>query len=147
MSFKKLQDQKLALYCVQRAIRGWQIAKFRKWAQLWNEIRPNLKCTQFGKYKKEYEDKIALAEANIDQARAECAKVVAEHEKICNEKNELTLALNSGGSAVQDIIDKTNRLEAAKNDIQKQVDQTKQRIKSEEDNITGIGQSCVKVNV
>ena len=24
--------------------------------------RPNLKCTQFGKYKKEYEDKIAIAE-------------------------------------------------------------------------------------
>ena len=25
-------------------------------------IKPNLKCTQFGKYKKEYEDKIAIAE-------------------------------------------------------------------------------------
>ena len=24
--------------------------------------QPNLKCTQFGKYKKEYEDKIAIAE-------------------------------------------------------------------------------------
>ena len=33
----------------------------------WLEInpslsQPNLKCTQFGKYKKEYEDKIAIAE-------------------------------------------------------------------------------------
>ena len=29
---------------------------------LFSVIKPNLKCTQFGKYKKEYEDKIAIAE-------------------------------------------------------------------------------------
>ena len=46
LAYKKLQDQKLALYCVQRAIRGWQIAKFWKWAQLWLAVKPNLKCTQ-----------------------------------------------------------------------------------------------------
>ena len=32
---------------------------------LFSVIKPNLKCTQFGKYKKEYEDKIAIAEVNI----------------------------------------------------------------------------------
>merc|ERR1719320_1546973 len=36
--------------------------------QIWLAIKPNLKCTQFGKFKKEFEDKIALAEANIDGA-------------------------------------------------------------------------------
>merc|ERR1712015_442887 len=68
LAFKKLQDQKLALYCCQRAIRAKQIAKTWKWAQLWLGIKPNLKCTQFSKYKKQFEDKIALAEANIDAA-------------------------------------------------------------------------------
>ena len=58
--------------------------------------------------------------ANIDKAIADCAKVTAEHERLHNEKNELVLALQSGGSAVQDIIDKTNRVEAMKNDLQKQ---------------------------
>merc|ERR1712083_1246209 len=72
MQFKKLQDQKLALYCCQRAIRAMILAKTWKWLQIWMAIKPNLKCTQFGKYKKEYEDKIALAEANIDKAIAEC---------------------------------------------------------------------------
>merc|ERR1719167_390147 len=99
-------------------------------------IKPNLKCTQFGKYKKEYEDKIALAEANIDKAVSECDAVVAVHERMQAEKNELQLALNSGGSMVQDIIDKTNRLEASKNDLQKQVDETKKRVKAEEDKST-----------
>merc|ERR1712025_917978 len=119
MKFKKLQDQKLALYCCQRAIRAYMLAKTWKWLQIWLAIKPTLKCTQFGKYKKEYEEKIALAEANIDKAISECNSVTDQHERLSGEKQELELALNSGGSAVQDIIDKTNRLEGAKNDVLK----------------------------
>merc|ERR1719315_1018331 len=146
MQFKKLQDQKLALYCCQRTIRAMMLAKTWKWLQIWMAIKPNLKCTQFGKYKKEYEDKIALAEANIDKAIAECDAVIAVHDRLQGEKQELTLALSSGGSAVQDIIDKTNRLEGQKNDLQKQVDDTKKRVKNEEDLINGINQAGVKVS-
>merc|ERR1712168_1141117 len=145
MKFKKLQDQKMALYCCQRAIRNWRIGKTWLWLQLWLAIKPNLKCTQFGKYKKEYEDKIAEAEAHIDKAISECEAVTKTHERLLDEENELSLALSSGGSAVQDIIDKTNRLEASKNDLQKQVDETKKRVKNEEDVISGIEQSGVKV--
>merc|ERR1712228_261156 len=73
MQFKKLQDQKLALYACQRAIRNFMTAKTWYWMQIWLAIKPHLKCTQFGKFKKEYEDKIALAEANIDGALEERA--------------------------------------------------------------------------
>merc|ERR1719464_2214108 len=145
MNFKKLQDQKLALYACQRAISMMSIAKTWKWMQIWLAIKPNLKCTQFGKYKKEYEDKIAVAEANIDKAVAECTAVTDVHAKLAAEKNELVLALQSGGSAVQDIIDKTTRLENNKNDLQKQVDQTNARVKAEEETIAGIEQAGVKV--
>merc|ERR1712106_759424 len=146
MQFKKLQDQKLALYCCQRSIRSLMMSKTWLWLQIWLAIKPNWKCTQFGKYKKEYEDKIALAEANIDKAIAECDAVVVVHERLCGEKQELTLALSSGGSAVQDIIDKTNRLEGQKNDLQKQVDDTKLRVKNEEDLINGINRAGIKVS-
>merc|ERR1712024_342342 len=145
MQFKKLQDQKLALYSCQRAIKTYMIAKTWLWMQIWLAIKPNLKCTQFGKYKKEYEDKIAVAEANIDKAVAECTAVTEVHTKLSAEKNELVLALASGGSAVQDIIDKTNRLEGAKNDLQKQVDATNARIKGEDDQINQIQQAGAKV--
>merc|ERR1719264_295662 len=145
MQFKKLQDQKLALYSCQRAIRSYMMAKTWLWLQLWLAIKPNLKCTQFGKYKKEYEDKIAIAEANIDEAVRQCSAVVEVHTKLSAEKNELVLALASGGSAVQDIIDKTNRLEGAKNDLQKQVDATNARIKGEDDQINQIQQAGAKV--
>merc|ERR1711923_465324 len=145
MQFKKLQDQKLALYACQRAIKTMMIAKTWLWMQIWLAIKPNLKCTQFGKYKKEYEDKIAGAEANIDKAVTECNAVVDVHTKLSAEKSELVLALQSGGSAVQEIIDKTTRLENARNDLQKQVDQTNQRIKGEDDTINGIEMAGQKV--
>merc|ERR1719365_503292 len=147
MQFKKLQDQKLALYCVQRAIRTMMIAKTWKWMMIWMMIKPHLKCTQFAKYKKEYEDKISLAEANIDEAVRQCDAVVAKHDSLLSEKQELELALQGGASSVQDIINKTERLEAARNDVQKSLDDVNKRIKGEEDLISGIEQSGVKVSM
>merc|ERR1712228_765870 len=118
MQFKKLQDQKLALYACQRAIRNFMTAKTWYWMQIWLAIKPHLKCTQFDKFKKEYEDKIALAEANIDGALEERAKVQAVYDGLAGQKNELSLALKSGGSAVQEIIDKTTRIEGQAAEVQ-----------------------------
>merc|ERR1712142_769763 len=125
MAFKKLQDQKMALYSCQRAIRMYMVAKTWLWMQIWLSIKPRLKCTQFGKFKKEYEDKIALAEANIGQALEARAKVQAVYDGLMGQKTELSLALKSGGSAVQDIIDKTTRIEAQAADVQKELDGVK----------------------
>merc|ERR1740116_167296 len=143
--FKKLQDQKLALYCLQRTIRNYYIGKTWPWWQLWLAIKPNLKCTKFAQYKAEYEEKIAIAEANMDKVTAECSKVKTVYDRISNEKNELVLALQSGGSAVQDIIDKTNRIEAMANDLKKQLDETNNRIRGEEDAIANLDAQSNKV--
>merc|ERR1712168_941516 len=75
-------------------------AKTWLWMQIWLAIKPHLKCTQFGKFKKEFEDKIALAEANIDGALEARSKVQAVYDGLAGQKNELSLALKSGGSAV-----------------------------------------------
>merc|ERR1712051_819000 len=145
LMFKKLQDRKLALYCMQRTIRNYYIGKTWLWWQLWLAIKPNLKCTKFAQYKAEYEEKIAVAEANIDKAISECNKVKGIYERLSNEKNELVLALQSGGSAVQDIIDKTNRIEAMKNDVQKQFDECSARIRGEEEQISGLEAAMSKI--
>merc|ERR1711997_1347478 len=136
--FKKLQDQKLALYCLQRTIRNFHIGKTWLWWQLWLEIKPKLKCTKFAHYKAEYEEKIAIAEANIDKAVTECSKVTAEHDKLMADKEELVHAMESGGSAIQDIVDKTNALESQKNQLQKQFDDLNNRIRAEEDQKTAL---------
>merc|ERR1712226_1179172 len=131
--FSKLKERKLALYCLQRTIRNYWVGKTWKWWQLWLAIKPNLKCTKFAQYKAEYEGKIAIAEANIDKAVAECNQVTGEHEKLMADKAELVRMMESGGSAIQEIVDKTNLLEGQKTQLQKQVDDLNNRIKSEED--------------
>merc|ERR1712226_165108 len=143
--FKKMQDQKLALYCLQRTIRNYRIGKTWLWWTLWLSVKPNLKCTKFAQYKAEYEEKIAIAEANIDKAVAECNKVIAVHDTLVASKNEYVLALQSGGSAVQDIIDKTNRVVAAKDDVQKQLNETNARIKGEKEEKASINSQASKV--
>merc|ERR1712024_253921 len=80
--FKKLQDQKLSLYCLQRTIRNFHIGRTWLWWQLWLAIKPNLKCSKFAQYKAEYEEKIAIAEANIDKAVSDCNKVIDEHDRL-----------------------------------------------------------------
>merc|ERR1711936_1417524 len=144
--FKKMQDQKMALYCLQRTIRNYYIGKTWGWWQLWLAIKPNLKCTKFAQYKAEYQEKIAIAEANIDKALADRQKVEAVHQTLSAQKNELVLALQSGGSAVQDIIDKTNRVEAMATDVQKQLDEVNNRVKGEKDQMNSIGQQVSKIN-
>merc|ERR1712042_295651 len=143
--FKKMQDQKLALYCLQRTIRNWHIGKTWLWWQLWLVIKPNLKCTKFAQYKAEYEEKIAIAEAHIDKALADRKKVEAVHQTLLAQKNELVLALQSGGSAVQDIIDKTNRVEAMAADVQKQLDECNNRVSGEKSQMDAIGQAQSKI--
>merc|ERR1719412_2046685 len=144
--FKKMQDQKLALYCLQRTIRNYYIGKTWLWWQLWLAVKPHLKCTKFAQYKAEYEEKIAIAEANIDKALADRKKVEAVHAALAAQKNELVLALQSGGSAVQDIIDKTNRVEAMAADVQKSLDEVKGRVAGEKAQMDAIGQAQSKIS-
>merc|ERR1719433_1406548 len=146
MAFKKLQDQKLALYSCQRAIKTFMIAKTWLWMQIWLAIKPNLKCTQFGKFKKEYEDKIAEAEVHIDSALDARAKVQAVFDGLMGQKNELSLALKSGGSAVQDIIDKTTRIEAQAADVQKELEGVNARIKGEKAQKVALEGQIAKIN-
>merc|ERR1712241_692660 len=76
---------------------------------------------------------------------SECDAVVAIHARLEGEKQELTVALSSGGSMVQDIIDKTNRMEGQKNDVAKSLDEVNKRVKGEEDLINSINQAGIKV--
>ena len=67
------------------------------------------------------------------------------YDTLCAEKDELTHVLESGDSAVQDVINKTTRMETARNNLQKQVNKTKQRITNEEKLFDGINEAGEKV--
>merc|ERR1719310_1694603 len=97
-------------------------------------------------FKKEYEDKIALAEANIDGALEERSKVQAVYDGLAGQKNELSLALKSGGSAVQEIIDKTTRIEGQAAEVQGELTGVLNRIKGEKTQKVNLEGQIQKIN-
>merc|ERR1711963_982132 len=145
MGFKKMQDQKIALYCCQRTIMNYMVGKTWLWWQIWMALKPNLKCTKFAQYKAEYEQKIAIAEANIDQAVADCNKVKDAHSKLSADKDEVLRALDSGGDVVKELSNKIDKLEKSKNDLSKQVDGTNNQLRSLEDQKRASEQSGGKI--
>merc|ERR1712240_253163 len=74
------------------------------------------------------------------------AKVQAVYDGLAAQKNELQLALNSGGSAVQEIIDKTVRIEGQATDVQKDLDGVLARIKSEKAQKNALEGTIAKTN-
>merc|ERR1712227_959339 len=145
MAFKKLQDQKLALYCCQRALRNRKIATTWKWMEIWLAIKPNLKCTQFSKFKAEFENKIALAEANIDKALEDRAKVQKVYDDLMAAKLEVQNALDGGANIVQDMIDKTKRVENQAADVEKQISDLEKRVKNEQQVKQNLEQQMQKI--
>ena len=144
-SFKKLADRKQALYTIQRAVRGMVMAKTWPWMTIWLAIKPTLRCTQFTKFEKEYKAKIAEAEGNIGLVTREYDVVLGANTKIHNEMDELNGILNSGGAAVQAIIDKTQQAEEAMKDTKKQLTACEARVLAEEENTASIVEAQKKV--
>lgn len=143
--FKKMQMQKLALYCLQRTMRNYMMGKTWLWWQLWLALKPNLKCTKFAQYKAEYEDKIRIAETNMDKVTMDCKLVTQEHDRLVGEKSELSMTLQSGGNAVQEIVDKTNKIEVMKNELQKQVAEMEAKIHGEEEQVNQVNNQGNKI--
>merc|ERR1740131_808045 len=145
----KLQDQKMALYACQRAIRSYMMAKTWLWLQLWLSIKPNLKCTQFGKFKKEYEDKISKAvrienqaadvQKDLDQvnARIKGEKATKQQLEATMAKTNATVMQLEGEVATQEgVLAKAEQDRADKDD---QIRTLKDEIAHQGDMITKLG--------
>merc|ERR1719365_526238 len=79
-------------------------------------------------------------------SRMQFKKVQAVFDGLMGQKNELSLALKSGGSAVQDIIDKTTRIEAQAADVQKELEGVYARIKGEKAQKVALEGQIAKIN-
>ena len=105
MEFNVWATERRALLSCQRAIATMLMSKTWPWMQIWLAINPTLRCTHCTKYNQQYETQIETAEKNIGSAIAECKAVTVVYDRLVAEKTELTNVLESGDSAVQDIID------------------------------------------
>merc|ERR1719385_28093 len=125
------------------------MAKTWLWLQLWLSIKPNLKCTQFGKFKKEYQDKIDKAvrienqaadvQKDLDQvnARIKGEKATKQQLEATMAKTNATVMQLEGEVAVQEgVLSKAEQDRADKDD---QIRTLKDEIAHQGDMITKLG--------
>merc|ERR1712128_174567 len=74
------------------------------------------------------------------------SKVQSVYDGLAGQKNDLSLALKSGGSAVQDIIDKTTRIEGQAADVQGELAGVNNRIKGEKAQKVALEGQIGKIN-
>lgn len=120
-SFKKLEEQRIALEVVQRSIR--QFLKMRTWSWfiLWQKVKPILSVTRVEDELKALEEKVAVFQADCERESNLRKELEAANEVLIGEKTNLIVALESTKGNVSEYLDKQAKLESQRTDLEAQL--------------------------
>merc|ERR1711962_342037 len=133
LQYENLRKQKIALLCVQRAIRNFMVGKTWPWWQLWLGVKPSLRCFHFAEIKEKLEAKRQVAMNKITYENN--AKAAAEelHIKLTDEKAELERALAGGTDNIRDVESKVKKLETTKKQVEAEFNSASTKVAEEEE--------------
>ena len=119
--YDKLQKQRISLMIVQRNIRKYMKMRSWLWYSLWITLKPRLTVTRV-------EDELIALEEKAEKAETEHAKAVKIREQLqstntllTEERNNLLLALDSAKGGMSDFVEKQNKIQAQKTDLENQL--------------------------
>ncbi|KAG0710437.1 Myosin heavy chain, muscle [Chionoecetes opilio] len=131
--YEKLQKQRMSLLVVQRNIRKYMKMRSWLWYSLWITLKPKLTVTRA-------EDELNALEEKAEKAEIEYEKEVKIRKQLqgtnallLEEKNNLLLALDSAKGGMSDFIEKQNKIQAQKTDLENQLTEITERLASEEE--------------
>lgn len=120
-TYEKLQKQRISLMVVQRNIRKYMKMRSWLWYSLWITLKPRLTVTRV-------EDELIALEEKAEKAEKEYEKEVkvrkeleATNALLQEERNNLLLALDSAKGGMSDFIDKQNKIQSQKTDLENQL--------------------------
>jgi myosin heavy subunit len=132
-SYKKLQDQRIALCVVQRNLRKYMKLRTWGWWRLWQKVKPMLNVTRIEDELKALEDKAQEMEDKFlkeEKARKDLEGVNAT---LLQEKNDLLQTLNAEKGGYSDLLDKQAKTAAQKADLEANLSDTQERLQQEEE--------------
>lgn len=119
--YDKLQKQRISLLVVQRNIRKYMKMRSWLWYSLWITLKPRLTVTRI-------EDELIALEEKAETAEKEHAKAVKVREELqatnatlLEAKNNLLMALDTAKGGVSEFLDKQNKLQSQKTDLENQL--------------------------
>nr|XP_018918175.1 PREDICTED: myosin heavy chain, muscle isoform X10 [Bemisia tabaci] len=132
-SFKKLQEQRLALQVVQRNLRKYLKLRMWPWWRLWTKVRPLLHVVDIDAELKKLEDRAEKAEENWAREEKLRKELEALNTKLLDEKTNLLKNLEGEKGSLQSITERAAKLQAQKSDLESQLADTQERLQQEED--------------
>ncbi|KAL7637326.1 UNVERIFIED_CONTAM: hypothetical protein RMT77_012051 [Armadillidium vulgare] len=144
--FKKLQEQRVALIVVQRNLRKYLQLRTWPWYRLWQKVKPLLNVTRVEDEIRALEEKAAKAQEDYEREAKLRKELETANVSLLQEKNDLMLALESTKGNVSEFLDKQNKLQSQKADLEAQLNELTERLQSEEESRNQVFQSKKKLD-
>ncbi|CAG9798367.1 unnamed protein product [Chironomus riparius] len=132
-TFKKLQEQRMALTVCQRALRRYLKLRTWPWWKLWQKVKPLLNASRVEDQIAKLEEKAQKAQEAFEKEEKARKELEALNSKLLAEKTALLDSLSGEKGALQDYQEKCAKLTAQKNDLDNQLRDTQERLAQEED--------------
>ncbi|XP_068202771.1 myosin heavy chain, muscle-like isoform X29 [Palaemon carinicauda] len=132
-TYKRLQEQRVALIVVQRNLRKFMQLRTWAWYRLWQKVKPLLNVTRVEDEIRALEEKAAKAEENYEREAKLRKELEAKNVALLEEKNNLMVALESTKGNVSEYLDKQAKLQSQKADLEAQLNETSERLQQEEE--------------
>lgn len=117
-TYKRLQEQRVALIVVQRNLRKFMQLRTWAWYRLWQKVKPLLNVTRIEDEIRALEERAAKAEENYERESKHRKELEAQNLALLEEKNNLMLALESTKGSVSEFLDKQAKLQSQKADLE-----------------------------
>jgi len=147
LQFRKLKTQKIALLCVQRAIRNFMAGKHWLWWKLWLSVKPELRCFKFAEIKENLEAKRIEAESKINAEKAGRKSVEVINTRLEEEKKALEDQLAHGAESLKDVQSKVTKIEAAKKQLEAEYSSCTNKLNDEEEANNMLSNSLKKLRI
>ncbi|KAI2797772.1 TRAFAC class myosin-kinesin ATPase super [Blomia tropicalis] len=144
-SFKKLQDQRVALLVIQRNLRKFLTLRNWLWWKLYSKVKPLLNVARVEDELKALEEKLKKEHEAFEKEEKLRKELEVQNVKLLQEKNDLYLQLESERSSSGDVEERLMKAISQKNDLESQLNDLQDRLSHEEDAHTALNSQKKKL--
>ncbi|XP_054160100.1 myosin heavy chain, muscle-like isoform X3 [Oppia nitens] len=144
-SFKKLQEQRIALLVIQRNLRKFLTLRNWLWWKLYSKVKPLLNVARVEDELKALEEKLKKEHEAFEREEKLRKELEVKNVQLLQEKNDLFLQLDSERSSSGDVEERLLKAISQKADLESQLSDLQDRLSHEEDAHTSLNSSKKKL--
>ncbi|XP_063312181.1 myosin-4-like [Pelobates fuscus] len=133
VEFKKMNERRESVYCIQYNVRSFMNVKHWPWMKLYFKIKPLLKSAESEKEMANMKEEFEKTKEALQKSEARRKELEEKMVSILQEKNDLQLQVASESEAVSDAEERCEGLIKAKIQLEAKVKEITERLEDEEE--------------